>query len=98
MDWFFIWLRKRMLEAAKRRDEGSALVSTRSEVVKSGGSPTDAHGHKLIELLRAVNGKVLEIAHRKSPHVEWDITLYIVKDDESLADAIATALLVTGEN
>jgi hypothetical protein len=98
MDWFFIWFRKRMLEASKRRDEGIALVSTRSEVVKSGGSPTDAHGHKRIELLSAVNGKVLEIAHRKTPHVDWEITLYIVRDDESLADAIATALLVTGEN
>jgi len=98
MDWFFNWFRKRMLEAAKRRDEGIALVSTRSEVVKSNESNTQMSPIKRVELLRAVNGKVIEVMHRKTPHVDWECTLYIVKDDESLADAIATALLVTGEN
>jgi hypothetical protein len=53
---------------------------------------------KRVEILEAVNGKVLEIAHRKSPQHDWEITLYIMRDDESLADAIATALCVTEGN
>ena len=98
MDWFFIWFRQRMLEASKRRDGGIALVSTRSEVVKSNESNTQKSPIKRVELLSAVNGKVIEVMHRKTPYVDWECTLYIVKDDEALADAIATALLVTGEN
>lgn len=59
-------------------------------------SPTAKSAHRRVEILDAVNGKVLEIAHRKSQQHDWEVTLYMVRDDESLADAIATALCVTG--
>jgi len=59
-------------------------------------SPTNKQGNRRIEILDAVNGKVLEIAHRKTPQHDWEVTLYMVRDDESLADAIAAALVVTG--
>lgn len=95
MDWFFIWFRKRMLDALKR-SEGIPLG--RSEVVSTRSSPTAATGLKRIEILNGINGKILEIAHRKSQQHEWETTLYIVKDDEALADAVAVALLATGEN
>ena len=95
MDWFFTWFRERMLEAAKRREAGVLLG--RPEVVTR-NTATSAHGLRRIELLDGVNGKILEIAHRKSPQHEWETTLYIVKDDEALADAIAVALVVTGGN
>jgi len=61
-------------------------------------SITAKAGTKRVELLSAINGKVLEIAHRKHANADWDVHLYIVRDDEALADAVATALLVTGEN
>jgi hypothetical protein len=59
-------------------------------------SPSAKAGHRRIEILDAVNGKILEIAHRKSQQHDWEVTLYMVRDDESLSDAIATALCVTG--
>jgi len=95
MDWFFTWFRERMLEAARRREAGAMLG--RPEVVQS-NTATAAHGLRRIELLDGINGKILEIAHRKSLQHEWETTLYIVKDDEALADAIAVALVVTGGN
>jgi len=99
MDWFFTWFRERMLEAAKRREAGVVLRSGREEVVASTrNSQTQMSPLKRVELLNAVNGKVIEIMHRKSPHADWEVTLYIIKDDEALADAIAVALVVTGEN
>ena len=95
MDWFFIWFRQRMLDALKR-NEGIPLG--RPEVVVARNSSTSACGLRRIELLDGVNGKILEIAHRKSPQHDWETALYIVKDDEALADAIAVALLTTGGN
>lgn len=92
MNWFFNWLGRKIRRAYK---EGVVL---RGEVVASQQSVTAKAGNKRVELLSAINGKVLEIAVRKSPHADWEVHLYIVKDDEALADAVATALLVTGEN
>jgi hypothetical protein len=94
MDRFFIWFRQRMLDALKRDEE---IPLGRSEVVARNSS-TSAHGLRRIELLDGINGKILEIAHRKSHQHEWETALYIVKDDEALADAIAVALVVTGGN
>lgn len=84
-----------MLDALKR-NEGIPLG--RPEVMVTRGSPTAANGLKRVEILSGINGKILEIAHRKSQQHEWETTLYIVKENEALADAIAVALLVTGEN
>jgi len=94
MDWFFNWFRRRMLSAGIRNE----VVVARNDAVLTRDSNTQKAPLKRVELLQAVNGKVIEIMHRKSHQHEWDTTLYIVKDDEALADAIATALLVTGEN
>ena len=94
MNWFFDWFRKQMVEASKR----DASLSLQAAVVRSQESVTAKSGNKRIELLNAINGKVLEIAYRKHANADWDVHLYIVRDDEALADALATALLVTGEN
>ena len=94
MNWFFNWFRRRMAEASKR----DASLMLQAAVDRSQESVTAKSGNKRIELLNAINGKVLEIAYRKSPTTDWDVHLYIVRDDEALADAVATALLVTGEN
>jgi len=93
MDWFFSWFRRRMQRVALR--DGIALQAS---TVTSQQSITAKAGNKRVELLTAINGKVLEIAHRKHANADWDVHLYIVRDDEALADAVATALLVTGEN
>ena len=92
MNWFFNWFRRRMTRVAMR--DGIAIGASSTINV----SATAKTGTKRIELLSAINGKVLEIAYRKSPQHDWDVHLYIVRDDEALADAVATALLVTGEN
>lgn len=93
MDWFFNWFRRRMQRVVLR--DGIALQAS---TVTSQHSITAKAGHKRVELLSAINGKVLEIAYRKTSQHDWEVHLYIVKDDEALADAVATALLVTGEN
>lgn len=93
MDWFFNWFRRRMHRVVLR--DGIALQSA---TVTSQQSITAKAGNKRVELLTAINGKVLEIAYRKHANADWDVHLYIVRDDEALADAVATALLVTGEN
>lgn len=95
MDWFFNWFRKNMSSAAMRNEcpppMGGGLTT-------SNRSTTAANGLKRVEILTAVNGILLEVAYRKQIHSDWEVTLYIVKDDEALADAIATALVVTGEH
>lgn len=96
MKWLKRWLFNAVREASHyERDE---LRLVKDAVVSSSGSNTQKAPLKRVELLNAVNGKVIEIMHRKSHQHDWETTLYIVKDDEALADAIATALLVTGEN
>ena len=93
MDWFFSWFRRRMQRVAMK--DGVMLAS---QATVSQHSITAKAGNKRVELLQAINGKVLEIAYRKHANADWDVHLYIVRDDEALADAVATALLVTGEN
>ena len=93
MDWFFTWFRRRMQRVVLR--EGIALHSA---TVTAQQSITAKAGNKRVEILNAINGKVLEIAYRKHANADWEVHLYIVRDDEALADAVATALLVTGEN
>jgi hypothetical protein len=92
MDWFFSWFRRRMQRVAM---QDVVALSTSSTI---NVSATAKAGTKRIELLSAINGKVLEIAYRRQANADWDVHLYIVRDDEALADAVATALLVTGEN
>ena len=65
-------------------------VCTQSE------SPTAMRAKCRIEVLDALNGKVLEVATRPDTNHDWDIDLYIVRDDEALADAIATMLVLRG--
>ena len=91
MDWFFSWFRRRMQRVAMQ-DGVTPVTSSHQYTV------TAKAGNKRVELLSAINGKVLEIACRKHANADWDVHLYIVRDDEALADAVATALLVTGEN
>lgn len=85
---------KQYFEAHKRIIEATQL--SQAIPMTRNTSPTAKSAHRRIEILDAVNGKVLEIAHRKSQQHDWEVTLYMVRDDESLADAVATALCVTG--
>ena len=73
------------------------ILGMRPQASERNTSPTNKCGNRRVEILDAVNGHVLEIAHRKARNDDWDITLYMVRDNESLADAIATALVVTGD-
>ncbi len=50
-----------------------------------------------VELIPATNGRVLRLGTYKfNPHgPDWTFTLYVVPDDQSLPDAIATCLVLT---
>lgn len=91
----FKWFRE-YFKAQTRLQDAVQLHQSALSVASRNTSPTNKCGNRRVEILEAVNGKLLEIAHRKSPQHDWEVTLYIVRDDESMADAIATALCVTG--
>lgn len=50
-----------------------------------------------VELIPATNGRVLRLGTYKSnPYgPDWTFTLYVIPDDQSLPDAIATCLVLT---
>lgn len=71
---------------------GSGIkLSTRNE------SPTAMRSRFRVEILNAINGQVLEIAHRPSENSDWEVELYVVQPDEALADALATILVLKGK-
>ena len=51
-----------------------------------------------VELVEAVNGRVLQIGkYKPNPHgPDWTFTLYVVGEGETLPDAIATCLVLHG--
>ncbi len=86
-------------ERARKRNLEEAKVTLQSHVAMTrGSSVTNKSGHRRVEILDAINGTVLEIHHRDSTIKDWDISIYILREDEALADAIATCLLITSEN
>ena len=50
-----------------------------------------------VELIPATNGRILRLGTYKfNPHgPDWAFTLYVIPDDQSLPDAIATCLVLT---
>ena len=78
------------------RHGSGGLVRQDCTVSGSNASPTLKRAKCRIEVLEAINGRVLEVASREHDHEDWDIDLYIVRDDEALADAIATVLVLRG--
>ena len=75
---------------------GSGSLVRQDCTVSGPQSPTMKRAKCRIEMLDAINGRVLEVASREHVHEDWDIDLYIVRDDETLADAIATMLVLRG--
>ena len=57
----------------------------------------DTDPHLIVQLVSAVNGKLLQYRKRDVVHDRWFTHVYIVRPDESLADAMATILVLTGE-
>jgi len=57
----------------------------------------DTDPHLIVQLVSAVNGKLLQYRKRDVVHDRWFTHVYIVRPDESLADAIATVLVLSGE-
>lgn len=65
--------------------------------ISSNSGPRPDQDAKLrVELIEAVNGRVLEIGkYKPNPHgPDWTFTLYVVGDNETLPDAIATCLVL----
>jgi hypothetical protein len=91
----FKWFRE-YFKAQTRLQDAVQLHQSALSIASRNTSPTNKCGNRRVEILEAVNGHVLEVAHRKTRNDDWEVTLYMVRDDESLADAIATALVVTG--
>lgn len=75
---------------------GSGGLVRQDCTVSGSSSPTAVRAKLRVEVLDAVNGRVLEVAHRVDTDHDWEVDLYIVRDDETLADAIATMLVLRG--
>ena len=89
MDWFFKWLGNRIRRAQDEVKLSRADVTTR-------GGITSMQSMRRIEMVKAINGDLIEVFSRKSHQHDWEAEVYIVKDGESLVDAVATLLVVTG--
>ena len=75
----------------------NAIPSLQSvTAVRGYSTQTNAESRVRVELIQALNGRVLEINTRKNLNDDWDCELYIVQDNEALADAIATVLVMKG--
>ena len=57
---------------------------------------TMASGRVRVEVLEALNGRVLEVNTRANENADWETDLYIVRDDEALSEAVAALLIVKG--
>lgn len=77
------------------RNATPRLQTTLSSSVYLEDPKTRAEGRVRVELIPALNGRVLEI-NTRLPNQDWECELYIVKDDESVADAIAAVLVMKG--
>lgn len=76
----------------------SAGVQASIKVSKSQSPQSlDTEGHLVVQLLDAVNGKLLQYRKYDIRTDRWATYVYIVRPDESLAEAMATILVLTGE-
>lgn len=75
---------------------GSGSMVRQDCTVSGSNSPTAKRPKLRVEVLHAINGRVLEVMFRADDRDDWDVDLYIVRDDETLADAIATMLVLRG--
>ena len=64
--------------------------------ISSHDPKTTASGRVRVEVLEALNGRVLEVNTRANENADWETDLYIVRDDEALSEAIAALLIVKG--
>ena len=66
--------------------------------ISSSAPMLEPQGKLRVELIEAVNGRVLQIGkYTPNPHgPDWTFTLYVVGEGETLPDAIATCLVLHG--
>jgi hypothetical protein len=93
MNWFFSWLGRKIRRADQDEIKSHVVSASRTH-----DGSTSAPSTRRVEIVKAINGNLIEVWTRSAPHQDWKAEVYIVKDDESLADAIATVLLITKEN
>lgn len=76
--------------------ETSKLVT--ANLISNSGPRVDQDAKLRVELIEAVNGRVLQIGkYKPNPRgPDWTFTLYLVGEGETLPDAIATCLVLHG--
>ena len=93
MSLFFRWLGVMI-----RRAEQDDLVSKVVSASRTQDGSTSVPSTRRVEIVKAINGNLIEVWTRQSQQHDWKAEVYIVKDDETMADAIATVLLITKED
>ena len=77
--------------------ETAKLVAA-NPISSPSGPRVESEAKLRVELIEAVNGRVLQIGkYKPNPHgPDWTFTLYVVGEGEPLPDAIATCLVLHG--
>ena len=77
-----------------QNNKALATSTAQNSMFGSHEPKTPASGRVRVEVLEALNGRVLEVNTRANENADWETDLYIVRDDEVLSDAIAAVLIV----
>lgn len=94
-NWFDAFLKASWERARRRNQEEKDVAVSLGYPSTINSNRTNKSGSRRVEILDAINGKLLEIHHRDGPNKDWEVSLYILREDEALADAISTCLLIT---
>ena len=90
-------IKEQAKQELKNMKATEAMPFIRKNILDNRVYSLDTDPHLIVQLVSAVNGKLLQYRKRDVVHDRWFTHVYIVRPNESLADAIATILVIAGE-
>jgi len=90
-------IKEQAKQELKNMKATEAMPFIRKNILENRVDSLDTDPHLIVQLVSAVNGKLLQYRKRDVVHDRWFTHVYIVRPDESLADAMATILVIAGE-
>jgi hypothetical protein len=96
--WTISWILWGLVSEHKRR----SILSRREQLlgVQLPEPQYNVDPEIMVKAIPAVNGRLLQLStkkfHKNQVDWEWDSIMFIVPEDQSLSEAIATAMLMKG--
>ena len=86
-------LLRKLILWATRNDMSDRPIQATADVLRSDMAPTCR-----IAVLKALNGKILEVStYKHNPHgPDWTSEMFIVPEDQTLTQALTTLLVMKG--